>query len=159
MRPSSSCSPCSRPRRIPIAISGELREHDETERPDRLAELLPLLRIASGRFERTLRRADRPEPELDATYVQDVEGNAVPLAEILAEQVGARDLDVLERQRASRRPADPELVLLGTDSETRRSAIDDERGELVSTHLGEHGEHVGEAGTFGDKPSLFPFKT
>ena len=129
-----------------VGLRGDLADllADEIELGDRLAELLALARELDAQLEAVLGAAHRADPQLPAPDVEDVEGDLVPLADV-AEHVLDRDRAVLEKQRAGRAAADPELVLLGPDGEPGRAALDEEGGELLAVDLGEDGEEVGEA--------------
>ena len=118
---------------------------DQAEVGDGLPEGLPLLGVGGRELDDVPDPGHAGDAQLEPADVQDVEGDAVPLAD-LAEQVSGGDHRVLEDERARRAAPDPHLVLLGTRGEPGRVAVDDEGGELVAVDLGEDDEDVGEAG-------------
>jgi hypothetical protein len=78
-------------------------------------------------------------------FVERLDRDLVALAD-LAEDLRLRHDAVLEDQLAGAAGADAELVFLLADGESRRAAIDDERGDAAVAGIGidvrEHDEHV-----------------
>ena len=113
---------------------------------DRLAELLALLDVLDGVIERALREAEHLRADADAAFVERFDRDLVALAD-LAEDLRLRHDAVFEEQLARAAGADAELVFLLADRESRRAAIDDERGDAavagIGIDVGEHDEHVG----------------
>src|SRR6185503_1730843 len=105
--------------------------------------------IVERHLQALLGGADRAGSELEATDVQDVEGDLVSLPYFAEDRAGA-DVHVLQDELARRRSTDAELLLLGAGREARRRALDQERREVLAVDLGEHREQVREAG-IGDE--------
>src|SRR5947209_6382380 len=101
-----------------VHLHGHVREHelDALERGDRLAELLPLLRVPGGRVERRLADADghraRHRPRHVERAHRDLESLAL-LTEPLLDRHGA----VREVERHGGRAADAHLLLFLADRE------------------------------------------
>src|SRR5437870_10055098 len=105
-----------------VHLHGHVREHelDALERGDRLAELLPLLRVPGGRVERRLADADghraRHRPRHVERAHRDLESLAL-LAEPLLDRYGA----VREVERHGGRAADAHLLLFLADLDPRNA--------------------------------------
>ena len=97
-------------------------------------------------IERALGEAEHLRADADAAFVQRFDRDFVALAD-LAEDLRLRHDAVLEDQLAGAAGADAELVFFLADRESRRAAIDDERGDAAVAGVGidvrEHDEHVG----------------
>src|SRR6185436_19229635 len=87
------------------------------------------------------RSSHSERPELQASYVENVERDDVAAAD-LAEHVLDRHANVVEVDGASRAALDAHLFFFGAGSHTRPSAFHEESGELFATHFGEHGEQI-----------------
>ena len=113
--------------------------------PIGLAELLALLHVRDRVIERALREAEHLRADADAAFVERFDRDLVALAD-LAEDLRLRHHAVFEHQLAGAAGADAELVFLLADRESRRAAIDDERGDAavarIGIDVGEHDEHV-----------------
>ena len=117
---------------------------DQAEFADGFAERLALLGVLDGVRQAVARAAHAGRAQLEASDVQNVEGDVVALAGF-AQQVLHRHLAIGQNQRAGGRSANAELVLFLADRKARRVALDQEGGELLAIDLGEDGEQVGEA--------------
>src|SRR5262250_1527712 len=134
------------PRRV--NLHGHVGEHelDALEGGDRLAELLPLLRVCGRRVERGLADADRHRARHRPRDVErahrDLESLAL-LTQALLDRHGA----VREVERHGGRAADAHLLLFLADREAGRAPLDEERrdapGALARIDRGEDGDHVG----------------
>src|SRR5437762_1131439 len=91
-------------------------ECDPLERPDRAAELLPLLAVGRGGLVCTLGEAEGHGRDRDPPAVEDLEEDPEPLADA-SEQVVGRDPGVIEDQLAGRRGVEAHLVLEPADRE------------------------------------------
>src|SRR4029079_16703450 len=111
---------------------------DGLELRNRLAELLPFLRIRDRVEQRPLREAEHLRADANPSFVERFDGRLVPLADV-AEHVRLRHAAVLENQLARAAGANPELVLLLADRESRETAFDDERGDAAIARLGVDG--------------------
>ena len=98
------------------------------------------------------RAAHAGHAELEPPYVEHVERDVMALAGH-AQQVLRRHLAVVEHQRAGRRAANAQLVLLGSHLETGVGRAPQECGELHAVDLGKNRVQVGEPAV-GD-PHLF----
>src|SRR5256714_2860777 len=116
---------------------------DSAETRNRFSELVSLVGVAHRLARHKLHAAAAHRAEFEATDVEDVEGDLVPLAD-LAEKVLNGRLHVIERERRRGRTLDAHLVLFGP---VRQSLLplDDEARELVAVNFGEDDEHVREA--------------
>src|SRR5437660_348607 len=131
-----------------VHLHGHVREHelDALERGDRLAELLPLLRVPGGRVERRLADADghraRHRPRHVERAHRDLESLAL-LTEPLLDRHGA----VREVERHGGRAADAHLLLFLADREPRHALLDEEGrdalGALARIDRREDRDHVG----------------
>src|SRR6185437_6111247 len=99
---------------------------DQSKLGDALAKSLALLRVGDRRLQRVARAAHAGRSQFETADIQDVEGDDVSLAD-LAEQVFHRHLAIVENQRASRRSANTQLVLLGADGKTGKIPLNDKR--------------------------------
>ena len=106
--------------------------------------LLARVRVGRAGPERELRCAGHRRAELEPADVEDVEGDLVTLAD-LAEHVLDRHLGALEDDGRRGGALDAELLLLRAGRDSRGRALDEERGEVLPVHAGEHREQVGEA--------------
>src|SRR6185369_5632722 len=119
---------------------------------DDFLEGLALLGVANSIFERDARTANAHGAKLEASDVQNVEGDDVSLADF-AKQIFCGNLTVCEDERARGRSSDTHLVFFGADREARKSFFNQKCGELFAVDFREDGEKVGKAG-IGD-PHLF----
>ena len=101
---------------------------------DRLAELLALPGVAHRVIERRLRQPDHLRADADPPFIERLDRDLVPLAD-LAEHVRARHTALLEQQLAGAAGADPELVFLPANRESRKPALDDEGGDPAVARL------------------------
>ena len=79
--------------------------------------------------------ADAGDAELEATDVENVEGDVVTLAGF-SKKVGGGDFAVRQDQWAGGRAVDAELVFLCADGEAGGVALDEEGGELLRPDAG-----------------------
>src|SRR5476651_791249 len=93
---------------------------------ERLSELMPLLHVRRGRGQRTLRHADHLRADADASLVQRLDRDLVPLTH-RAQHVCRGHLDSVEDELRGARGADAELVLLLAHGEPLELPLDDER--------------------------------
>lgn len=100
----------------------------------------------NGVLPRAERQARHLGSNANAALVQQADGILVALAD-LAEQVLARDLDVVEGDDAGAARADAELLLLLGDGEALGALLDHEGGDaavaLARVDVGEYDEEVG----------------
>ena len=105
---------------------------------DRLAELLPLLRVLDGVIERAARQADHLRADADASLVQRFDGRLVALAD-LAEHVGLRARGSLREMSSHVLLARiPSLSSFLPTVKPANAALDDERGDAAIARLGIH---------------------
>ena len=102
---------------------------------DRLAELLPLLRVRDGVIERALREADHLRADADAPFVERFDRDLVAAAHF-AQHVRARHAAVFQQQLARAAGANAELVLLLSDREPGEAALDEKRGDAAIAGVG-----------------------
>src|SRR6185369_6586639 len=101
---------------------------NETKLSDGLAEGFPLLCIFDSLCERMPRAANAGHTQLEPSNVEHVECDVVAFARF-PEQIASGDFTVLQHERARGRTANSQLVLLGTDGQARRIALNQERGK------------------------------
>jgi hypothetical protein len=111
---------------------------------DGAAERASVVGVGGRGPQRRFHRPERGRRELEASDVQDVEGDAVAFADF-PEQVFRRHANAVERQRTRGRAVDPELLFLATDRQSGGTALDEERAERFAIDLGVHREQIGEA--------------
>src|SRR5438874_3632106 len=144
-----------------LELGGGLRqlELDGLKFPDRLAELLPLLRVLERRREAAARHADHLRPDPDAAGVQRFDRHLVSEAH-LAHHVCRGDLAAVEDQLARAGRPDAELVLLLADREPPEAPFHREGGDplvaLGEVAVREHDEQP-RLGAVGD-PQLAAFQ-
>ncbi len=122
---------------------------DEREVGQLAAERHALARVPRCDGERWPHAAERRGPELEASDVEDVEGDPMALAR-LAEQRVLRHDHAVQRDRAGRGAVEAHLLLLRADAQPGRVTLDEEGAECFAVDLGVHREQVGEAGV-GDE--------
>src|SRR5208282_2190728 len=108
---------------------GNLLAH-QTKIGDHFIERLTLLCIRNCVFKRNSASSNAHSAQLESPDVQNVERNYMPLADF-AEQVLDRHLAIIENDRAGRRAADAEFVLLCSDREAGETSLDQECCEFL----------------------------
>ena len=96
------------------------------------AEGAALLRVARGRFHRTLCQANRLRGNADATAVERAERNlqALPFS---AENVFGGHATILENNFSGARESKAHLVFVAADAKARRGGLDEKRRDSAST--------------------------
>src|SRR5262249_21578814 len=127
---------------------------------DRLAELVPLLRVPDGVIQRALREPDHLRADADPTLVERFDRDLVSLPGF-AEHVLRGYAAILEEQLAGAARADAELVFFFSHGESGEPALDQEGRDAAIAFLrsdgGEDDEQIGFVGV-GD-PELAPGET
>jgi hypothetical protein len=102
--------------------------------------------VPSSVLERAQRQPGHLRRDTDAAFVQKADGVLISLA-LLAKQVLAGDLDVVEVDDACAGRLDAELLLLLCDAEALCALLDDKRCDalvlLLGRQVGEHDEEIG----------------
>ena len=125
-----------------VAADGHLANllFNHPELGDGAAELPALGRVHGRARQSLLGAADVARAELEPAEVQDVEGDAVPLADPAQHVLGGH-ADVLKDERRRGRAVEPELRLLAP-ADDAHPALDDEGREPVAADLREDGEEA-----------------
>src|SRR4029079_1064715 len=118
------------PRGFDVRRGARQLELDALELGQRLAGLLALFRVLRRVLDRVDRQAEHLRPDADAAFVERLDRDLVPLAD-LAQHRGFRHAAVFEDELAGARRANAELVFLLADGESGHAALDEERGDAA----------------------------
>src|SRR5208283_858224 len=99
---------------------------NQPEFRDRFPECGAFLGVADHMSQRVTGSAHARDSELEAADVQNVKGDVMPFA-CLAQQIRRRDRATIQNYSASRRTANPKLVLFGSNLQSRRCPLNKER--------------------------------